>query len=134
MFAIMDIVKEKIGQVKGILNELSLDCWIIFVRETDIMADPTLPMVVGLSSTWQSFFVYTRTGEAIALVGNFDEEEYTRSGRFTRVIPYVQGVGEDFRKLMAELDPKTIAVNYSVDDPSADGITHGMYLTNRRVS
>jgi Xaa-Pro aminopeptidase len=128
MFATVDIVKDKIGQATRLLDELNLDCWIIFVRETDMMADPTLPMVVGHSATWQSFFVYTRSGEAIALVGNFDAEEYSRSGRFTRVMPYVQGVGEDFCKLIEELKPKSIAVNYSQDDCAADGLTHGMYL------
>ena len=127
----MDIIKDKITQATRLLDELDLDCWVIFVRETDMMADPTLPMVVGLSATWQSFIVFTRTGEAIAMVGNFDAEEYEKSGRFTRVLPYVQGVGEDFRKLITELDPKSIALNYSPDNCAADGLTHGMYLQIR---
>ena len=113
----MDIVKEKINQATGVLEELGLDCWIIFVRETPMVADPTLPLVVGLDVVWQSFFIYTRSGEAIALVGNFDQENFIRSKRFTEVIPYTEGVSQDFRKILNRLDPQQIAVNFSTNLP-----------------
>jgi len=124
----MDIVKEKIQQVGPLLDELDIDLWLLFVRETPMLADPVMPLVVGFHATWQSFFVYTRKGEAIALIGNFDEVDFKRSGRFTEVIPYTAGVREDIRRLLERLDPKTIGINYSTDNPAADGLTHGMYL------
>ena len=43
----MDIVKEKIAQAKSILNELDVDLWMIFCRETDMMADPALDAAGG---------------------------------------------------------------------------------------
>lgn len=124
----MDIVKEKIRQTPALLQELDLDLWLVFVRETPVLADPILPLVVGLDATWQSFFAFTRSGEAIALIGNLDKADYERSGRFTDVLPYTAGVKEDIRSLLQRLDPRRIALNYSPDDPSADGLTHGMYL------
>lgn len=124
----MDLVRTKITQAAGLLKEFDIDCWVIFVRETSMMADPVMPLLIGKDVTWQSFFVFTRTGESIALVGNFDEALFSKSGHFTKVIPYTQGVGKDFRDLITKLDPKSIALNYSIDDTGSDGLTHGMYL------
>ena len=39
--------QEKITQAIRILNELQLDCWLIFVRETDEQPDPAYKLVVN---------------------------------------------------------------------------------------
>jgi Xaa-Pro aminopeptidase len=124
----MDLIKQKIEQAIGLLKEFDLDMWMAFVRETSMMADPIMPLVIGNDVTWQSFFIYTKSGDAIAVIGNFDEALFSKSGHFTRVIPYTQGVGSDINKLLGELNPGTIALNYSTDDTGSDGLTHGMYL------
>ncbi len=124
----MNLIQGKISQSFGLLEELDLDLWLIFVRETKMQADPTLAMVVGQECTWPSFFAFTRAGKAYAMVGNFDEANFTRSGCFNEVITYTAGVADDLRKLVSRLDPHRIALNYSLDNPAADGITHGMFL------
>ncbi len=124
----MDIIKSKINQASALLKEMDIDMWLLFERETIIQADPTHAMVVGIDVTWESFFIYTKAGDAIALVGNFDEDEFKRSGRFTEVHSYVQGVGADAKKLISRFDPNKIALNYSPNDVASDGLTHGMYL------
>jgi Xaa-Pro aminopeptidase len=124
----MDMIKQKIEQAVGLLKEFDIDMWMVFVRETPMMADPVMPLVIGNDVTWQSFFIFTKSGEAVALIGNFDEALFSKSGHFTKVIPYTQGVGSDIRRLLGEINPKTIALNYSIDDTGSDGLTHGMYL------
>ena len=124
----MDIVKQKISQATGILRELNIDAWLVFVRETMMMADPVMPLVVGRHAVWQSFFIYSRKGDAIAVVGNFDRELFTQGGRFTEVVCFTESARTAIREVIARLDPATIAVNYSLDNPAADGLTHGMYL------
>lgn len=124
----MNLTKQKIDQATGLLKEFDIDIWMVFVRETSMMADPVMSLLIGHNVTWQSFFVFTKSGEAIALVGNFDEALFSKSGHFTKLIPYTQGVGEDIRELIQRLDPKSIALNYSIDDTGSDGLTHGMYL------
>ena len=123
-----DIVAGKIAQVPGLLEEFDLDAWLVFVRETPMMADPVLPVVVGIDVSWQSFFLYTRSGDAVALVGNLDQEDFKRSGRFTAVHAYTEGPGDLFRQIISAADPRSIGVNFATDDPSSDGLTHGMYL------
>lgn len=124
----MDVTRQKIRQAIELLPEVGLDTWIVFVRETEMMADPVLSMVVGYPTTWDSFYLFDRSGTAIALVGRFDEENLVRSGRFDEVLTYTASIREDFSRLIARLDPQSIGVNYSIDDPSSDGLTHGMYL------
>jgi len=127
-YGYMDLLKEKIVQAGALLEEMNIDLWLIFARETMMQADPALAMVVGHEVVWQSFFFYTRRGEAIALVGNFDEEDFKKDGRFTEVFSYTCGVKQDFIKMINRIDPQSIAVNFSVNNPAADGLTHGMYL------
>jgi Xaa-Pro aminopeptidase len=127
----MDLVKAKIEQAIDILNELDIDLWLIFCRESDMMADPALQLAVGHKVVWQSAFFFPRDGETIALVGNYDVPDFERSGRFKRIIPYVKDCGEEIRKIVRKLKPRTIALNYSINNDASDGLTHGMYLTLR---
>jgi len=124
----MNPVKEKIKQAQQILKELDIDSWLVFVRETSMMADPVVPLVVGHEVTWQSFFLYTKDGKALALVGNYDKDNFERSGCFDEVLSYIAGPKEEFQKLIKRIDPRQIAINFSPSDTASDGLTHGMYL------
>jgi len=124
----MNLVKEKIKQAQQILKELKIDCWLVFLRESSMMADPVLPLVVGHEVTWQSFFIYTQKAKALALVGNFDRDNFVRSGCFDEVHSYTANPKEEFLSLLNRIDPKQIAVDYSTNDVASDGLTHGMYL------
>ncbi|MCH7689660.1 MAG: aminopeptidase P family protein [candidate division Zixibacteria bacterium] len=124
----MNLQKSKISQAKKLLKELGIDIWVVFVRETPMMADPVLSLVVGHEVTWQSFFVFTSGGQSIALVGNFDKDNFVRSGCFDKVLTYTQSVKEQFVDLITEQDPQKIALNYSTSDSASDGLTHGMFM------
>jgi Xaa-Pro aminopeptidase len=122
------MIRAKIGQAVGILNELDIDAWMTFVRETEGLHDPCIDLVVGGNVTWQSAFLITRRGERIAILGSLDKAAHEKLGHYAEIIPYVQGIGEPLRAALARLDPRRIAVNFSVDDELADGLTHGMFL------
>ncbi len=124
----MNLQKLKISQTKELLKELGIDVWVVFVRETPMMADPVLALVVGHEVTWQSFFIYTSDGQSLALVGNFDKDNFIRSGCFDKVLTYTQSVKEQFVDLITEIDPQKIALNYSTSDSASDGLTHGMFM------
>lgn len=124
----MNLVKEKIEQTFQILHEIDIDCWIIFVRESTMAPDPAMPLVVGHDVTWQSFFIYTKQKEAIALVGNFDQENFIRSGCFSEVRTYTADASEEIQSILNRINPHKIAINYSEHNVAADGLSHGMYL------
>jgi Xaa-Pro aminopeptidase len=125
----MDIISEKIAQAIGILNELDTDAWMLFVRETAEMADPSYSIIAPAAAVWQSAFIFTRSGERIAIVGSIDAETFRRSGLYSEVTGYVKGIGADLRRVLERLNPRHIALNYSISSHAADGITYGMYLT-----
>ncbi len=124
----MSLTVQKARQATRILDELNLDVWLIVVRETPVMADPILDLVVGLEATWQSFFLFSRSGEVAALVGNFDRDDYVRSDVFTEVLTYTEDPSESLVRMLDRAAPRRIALNYDEDDASADGLSHGMYL------
>ena len=123
------LIEEKLEQVPRILEELGLDAWLLFARESATVHDPSFDLVVGTNVTWHSAFILTRKGDRIAIVGSLDKANLASHGHYPEIVTYVGGVTEDLRKALSRLDPKRIAINYSVNDSVADGMTHGMWLT-----
>lgn len=127
------MVRQKLEQVPGILAELGLDAWMIFTRESDSLHDPSLDLVVGTGVTWHSAFLLTRKGDRIAIVGSLDKANIEMRGDYSEILPYVGGITDTLRRTLEWVDPKRIALNYSLNDPTSDGLTHGMYLTLCRI-
>ena len=115
----------KADQACRVLDELGIDCWLIWVRETDQLVDPVLRFVHGGAFVWQTALLYTRSGSRIAVVGNFDAVGI-REGLFDRVIPYDDAISTPLRDLLTELDPASIAIDVSESDVASDGMTAGM--------
>lgn len=121
------IVHEKIEQTIGILQEQKIDLWMTFVRETSAVRDPALDFIYGHDVTWQSAFIFTRSGKKIAIVGRYDGETVQRIGAFDEVILYDTAFSQPLLEVLNRLDPQQIALNYSETDSHADGLTLGMY-------
>ncbi len=121
------LIQEKVQQAIGILQETNIDLWLTFVRETSAGGDPVLPFIYGHDATWQSAFILTRNGERIAIMGHFDAENARRSGAYTEVITYHEAFSQPLLEVLHRLNPQQIALNYSVNDPHADGLSHGLY-------
>jgi Xaa-Pro aminopeptidase len=121
------IVREKLDQAVGILEEKKVDLWLTFVRETTQVADPCIDLILGFDLTWQSALMVSRNGERIAIVGRYDTDNVRNTGGYTTVIGYDQSIREPLVEQISRLAPRKIALNYSVSDPSADGLTHGMF-------
>jgi Xaa-Pro aminopeptidase len=123
----VSLIREKVGQAVALLEEFSIDAWITFVRETSAVADPVLPLIYGHDATWQTAFILTRTGRRIAVIGHFDAENVRRLGVYDEVITYHEAFSEPLLETLQGLDPQQIALNYSVNDAHADGLTYGLY-------
>ncbi len=123
------LIKEKTAQAKEILKELGIDCWITFVRESQINGDPILPFLAEADLTWHSAFIINRDGSTQAIVGLYDQKTVEETGTWDNVIGFVEGIGEPFKNYLKKINPKTIALNYSIGSEICDGLTHGMYLT-----
>ncbi len=123
------LLQEKADQAKALLEETGLDCWLTFARETGTHPDPGVELIVGSDITWKSAFLLGRKGERIAVVGRFDVSNIREAGVFSEVIGYDEGIRDAFLGVLRKLDPKRIGLNFSTDDTTADGLTHGMWLS-----
>jgi Xaa-Pro aminopeptidase len=127
------LIKEKITQAIGILQEFQMDCWITFTRESALNGDPTLPFLVPADLTWHSALIITSSGQSYAIVGLYDKKMVEDAGAYTEVVSYVEGIKAPMRDLLRRIDPRRIAVNYSKDSEVCDGLTHGMFLTLQEI-
>jgi Xaa-Pro aminopeptidase len=127
------MISAKIEQAIDILGELDIDAWMIFTRESATVHDPCIDLVVGGNVTWASAFVLTRRGERIAVLGSLDKAAHEALGHYTEIVPYVQGVSRPLVDVLKRIDPKRIAIDYSLDDEMSDGLTHGQFLLLQRI-
>jgi Xaa-Pro aminopeptidase len=125
------IVVEKVNQAAGILNEKGIDLWLTFTRETTAGGDPVLPLIYGHDLTWQSALILTRSGERLAIVGAFEAEAANQTGAYLapqgQVIPYHESIRSHLLAALERFNPGQIAINFSVNDVHADGLSLGMY-------
>ena len=128
----MTLVQEKVKQAAGLLREFGIDTWITFTRESAICGDPTLVFLAPGAVTWHSAFIVAADGRTRAIVGLYDQKAVEETGAYDQVVGYVTGIKEPLLECLKELEPRTIAVNYSEGSEICDGLTHGMYLTLHR--
>ena len=122
------LLHEKADQAHALLAETGLDCWLTFARETDLHPDPGVEQVVGAGVVRNSAFLFGVNGERIAITANFDTSAIRAKGVFREVIGYDEDVRGPLLDALRRLDPKSIGLNYSTDDVTADGLTHGHWL------
>jgi Xaa-Pro aminopeptidase len=125
-----EILKRRVLQVlPAVMREQGVDCWIVFTREN--ARDPIAEDIGGGAVVARAAFVFhldsTGALRRTAIVASYDVQQPSRSGVYERVIAYQQeGVKPHLVKLLGEAAPKRIAINYSRDEPLADGLTSGM--------
>ncbi len=121
------MLNEKILQASEILNEKGIDLWLTYVRETEVLSDPCLDLILGTNCTWQSAFIITRDGRTVAIVGSLDKERIKLTNLYRDIIGYVGDFKESFLKVLYDINPQRIAINTSRNDYMSDGLTHGLY-------
>ena len=124
---IATLVQEKVNQAISLLQEKDIDMWLTFVRETPAAGDPILPLIYSLDLTWQSALILTRRGERIAIVGRYEAEAARSVGAYTLIIDYDQSIRSILVNTIEKINPRNIAINYSLNEVYADGLSFGLY-------
>ena len=121
------IILEKIQQAIGILNEKNIDMWITFLRESSVMPDPVMEIIIGENSTWESAFIICKDGDTTAILGEMEKEKIEGKGAFKNVTGYVKSFRQPLLDYLKKKNSKSIAINFSKNSVLADGLTHGFY-------
>lgn len=120
--------KEKVTQAIEVLKEFDIDCWMVVDRESELTTDPIMDFILGKGVTWLSYFLFFKTGEKYAIVGNLDIEKIQRTGLFDDSFGYKSSPKDDLVNILNKHNPRKIAIDYSLDSPAADGLSYGCYL------
>ena len=78
--------------------------------------------------TWESAVLVTPQGKPSVICGRLDQQVFEDSGLFKEVTTFVQDFRAPFIEYLGAVRPRRVAVNFSLNDPSADGIPHGRFL------
>jgi len=128
----LQIIQEKHVKLPQIMKTTGIDCWMIFVRETATTPDSSMQFVIGGDIVLASAFIFAlqpdNSLKKFALVANFDAATEEKKGIWDEVIGYEKGIKSHLKSKMDEINPKKIGLNYSLDDFSSDGLSHGMFL------
>lgn len=118
-----EIQRQKMTQAIRYLNEQQLDVWLIYTSEG---SDPCIPLVTGVGTVGPGVFLLTASGQKVAMCSLIDAQDIEESGLFDRVIRSTD-LATDLADYIDELTPSTIALNYSLEEHLADGLTVGRY-------
>jgi len=122
-----DLIAQKVKQALEILKKEQVDLWLIFVRESEVNHDPALDLVVDKEVTWESAFMLSKNGDKHAIVGRGDVAKIKSLGIY-EVFGYDQSIKPHLLRVLNQINPQKIAINFSGDNVMADGLSHGMYL------
>ncbi|MFB3851007.1 MAG: M24 family metallopeptidase [Acidobacteriota bacterium] len=129
----IEIVSEKLEQAVNLLGENSVDMWVTFVQETSAGRERVFDYISVGHLTWESAIIITKQKDKVVILGKFDEQPFRDSKLYTEILPYVQDFKEPFSEVLKRFKPQTIALNFSFNDPSADGISYGKYVFLERT-
>ena len=112
-----------IDEVIGKLAELDIDLYLIITAEC---CDPMTSFIPGVDTVGSSAFLFTRDGRKLATASSIDAQDVEESGLFDEVIRY-DSYDETLARMVREMAPKRIALDYSETEPFCDGLTMGKY-------
>lgn len=126
--AAKEIIAQKHAQAAERTRALGVDLWITYVQETSAGAERAFAYVSPGNFTWESAVLVTPEGRPSVICGRLDQQVFEESGLFKEVTTFVQDFKAPFLEYLGALKPRKVAVNFSLNDPSADGIPHGRFL------
>jgi Xaa-Pro aminopeptidase len=117
------LIREKLALIPSLLKENGIDAWVVLARED---SDPLVHYLLEGHLVMESAFVFTPTGNT-AYLGHIDVMN-GHERNFDNVVEYSPGTLYDaLVPALQKLDPSKMALNFSENDHTADGLTVGLY-------
>ncbi len=119
--------KEKIDIAYKAMNENDIDMWIVAGQESATNTEPILDILsdaefIGLTAL---VFCHDETSEVVCTP--IDASGYINAGVFTKVHAFPVSFSDTLGEIIKRKQPKNIALDFSLENPSADGLSLGTY-------
>jgi len=135
------------------MKEQGINLWLVFDRDADdesvnmvwencrkVRLDPVSEYLGSEKIFQPGAFLFSDTGERVAIVSVSDRDPLANSGIYTKIVTYEYTKRKGFedifgllRQEIVRLNPAKIGLNWSEYEPMADGLTLGMYKLLERV-
>lgn len=119
------IPREKVAQLERLMKERGFDALAIPAREA---SDPLLPFLTGEDAIHPCFALFRPDGRHLMIASPSDEKKYLQPGIFQEVRVYGASMWEKVKEVLEEANLSSMALNISMEDGNADGLTYGQYL------
>ena len=123
----MGFYQEKIATVFDALKENDFDLWIICGQESATASEPALSILADSEFIGKTALVFLKNGKSYVVCTPIDANGYELTGVFDEVFPFPISFTDTLADLIKREDPRTIALDYSRNNPSADGLSVGFH-------
>lgn len=121
--------KEKIAIAIETLKEQNIDMWIIAGQESATNSEPILSIMSDAEFIGLTALIFNKDGSSAAICTPIDYNGYVHHGVFDEVIAFPVSFIDTLAEYIKKTNPATIGLDYSLENPSADGLSLGMYNT-----
>lgn len=124
----MAFYSDKLNTAYETMQKENIDMWIVAGQESATNSEPILPIISDHEFIGDTALIFMKDGTAITVCTPIDKNGYLHAGVFTEVIDFPVSFEASVADVIKAKQPKVIALNYSENDPSSDGLTTGTYM------
>ena len=119
--------KEKIEIAYKALKEENIDMWIIAGQESATNTEPILAVMSDAEFIGCTALMFCKDGTSVAVCTPIDYNGYVHHGVFDEVVAFPVSFTDTVAEVIKKKNPQVIGLDYSLNNPSADGLSVGMY-------
>ncbi len=123
----MGFSREKIDIAFDSLKRNDIDLWIIAGQESATNTEPALDVISDSEFIGLTALMFSKDRKARVVCTPIDANGYVITGVFDEVRPFPVSFQETVAEMISEICPGKIALDYSEENPSADGLSVGTY-------
>ncbi|NLW70840.1 MAG: aminopeptidase P family protein [Eubacteriaceae bacterium] len=129
----MGFIKEKVDVALRAIKEEKIGMWIIAGQESATNSEPILDVMADSEFIGMTAVIFNDDGTSAVICTPIDYNGYAMQNIFTEVMAFPVSFAQTLSEYIARKNPSNIALNYSLDNPAADGLSYGSYLTVKQA-
>lgn len=129
----MAYYNDKLRQASELLAHSSVDAWMIISHETATNSEPTLSIISESEMIGMTAIIFHKDGTTAVICTPIDADGYRLGGSFTEVTAFNNSFNETLQEYCLSKNVKTVALNFSEQDPASDGIPCGIFFSIQPV-